>query len=88
MDGGYYSVTGEPKTDRNAKVIGGAAAAGALIGALSKKNNKADHALGGAAIGAAAGTGLAAATADTTIKMPATITFLLPTDERVAVNRQ
>jgi hypothetical protein len=84
IDGGVYSVIGEPKTDRNAKVIGATAAAGALVGALSSKKNKADHALGGAAIGAAAGTGIAAATADTTIKMPATVTFALPSDERVA----
>jgi hypothetical protein len=87
INGGIYSVKGESKTDRNAKVIGGTAAAGALIGALSKKSHKADHALGGAAIGAAAGTGLAAATADTTIKMPGTVTFALPSDERIAASK-
>jgi hypothetical protein len=88
INGGVNSVTGEPKTDRNAKVIGGTAAMGAIVGALSKKNNKADAALGGAAIGAAAGTGLAAATADTTVKMPSTITFTIPANARIAVKNR
>lgn len=70
VDSGIYLVSGTPRGERNAKYIGGAAALGALVGILSDKKNKGDHALGGAAVGAAAGTAVAAATADTVIKMP------------------
>lgn len=84
---GTYLVVGDKRGERNAKIIGGAAALGALVGVLSDKKNKGDHALGGAAIGAAAGTAAAAATADTIIKMPAAkpIAFELAAAEKVAL---
>ncbi len=89
VDGGNYMVTGGATGERNAKIIGGAAALGALIGVLSDKKNKEDHALGGAAIGAAAGTAAAAATAKTTIVIPAdrTISFSLAASEKVTLKK-
>ncbi|MBK8727257.1 MAG: hypothetical protein IPL96_14790 [Holophagaceae bacterium] len=89
VDGGDYLVTGGKTGERNAKIIGGAAALGALIGVLSDKRNKDDHALGGAAIGAAAGTAAAAATAKTTILIPAdkAITFSLAAPEKVTLKK-
>jgi hypothetical protein len=90
IDGGIYAVTGDSKGARNAKVIGGTAALGALVGVLADKNSKGDHALGGAAIGAAVGTALAAGSGTTVIKMPAStaITFQLPSAERVVVRNR
>jgi hypothetical protein len=87
VESGVYLVSGTPRGERNAKYIGGAAALGALVGILSDKHNKNDHALGGAAIGAAAGTALAAGTADTVIKMPAdkAVTFTLAAPEKVTL---
>jgi len=66
-----FTVVGEKRAARNAKFIGGTAALGALVGALTSHGHQGDHALGGAAIGAAAGTGLAAGTADTVVRIPA-----------------
>jgi hypothetical protein len=68
---GTYRVAGAKRGGRDAKIIGGTAAVGALVGILTGRGHQADHALGGAAIGAAAGTGLAAGTADTVIRIPA-----------------
>ena len=60
---------------------------GALVGILSDSKHKNDHALGGAAIGAAAGTALAAGSADTTITMPASkpVVFTLSAPERLTL---
>lgn len=87
VESGVYLVTGNPRGERNAKYIGGAAALGALVGILSDKNNKSDHALGGAAIGAATGTAVAAATADTAIKIPVekAVAFTLSAPEKVTL---
>lgn len=87
VDAGVFVVVGDKRGERNAKFIGGAAALGALAGLLSDKNNQADHALGGAAIGAAAGTAVAAGTADTVIRIPATkvVTFSLTAPEKVLI---
>ena len=87
VESGVYLVTGNPRGERNAKYIGGAAALGALVGILSDKNNKNDHALGGAAIGAATGTAVAAATADTVIKIPVdkAVAFTLSAPEKVTL---
>jgi len=87
VESGVYLVSGTPRGERNAKYIGGATALGALVGILSDKKNKNDHALGGAVIGAAAGTAVAAATADTVIKMPAekVVTFTLSAPEKVTL---
>jgi len=87
VESGVYLVTGNPRGERNAKYIGGAAALGALVGILSDKHNKNDHALGGAAIGAAAGTAVAAATADTVIKIPVekAVAFTLSAPEKVTL---
>lgn len=87
VESGVYLVSGTPRGERNAKYIGGAAALGALVGILSDKKNKNDHALGGAAIGAAAGTAVAAATADTIIKMSPEkpVSFTLSAPEKVTL---
>ncbi len=89
LDTDSHVMVGEARGTRNAKMIGGGAALGALIGILSDRNNKNDHALGGAAIGAAAGTALAAGTADTVIRIPATppITFSLTAPESVTIRK-
>ena len=89
IDSDTHVMVGEARGARNAKMIGGGAALGALIGILSDRNNKNDHALGGAAIGAAAGTALAAGTADTIIRIPATqpLTFSLTSPEQVTLKK-
>jgi hypothetical protein len=87
VDAGTYMVVGDNLGKRDAKFIGGTAALGALVGILTDKNNKGDHALGGAAAGALAGTALAASTADTVIRIPASqsVIFSLTTSEQVTV---
>ena len=87
VDAGTYMVVGDSLGKRDAKFIGGTAALGALVGLLTDKNNQGDHALGGAAAGALAGTALAAGTADTVIRIPAsqTVVFSLTTAEQVNI---
>src|SRR5512133_52049 len=87
VDAGTYMVVGDTRGKRDAKFIGGTAALGALVGVLTDKNHQGDHALGGAAAGALAGTALAAGTADTVIRIPASqlVTFSLTTPEPVTV---
>lgn len=89
VEGGTYAVSGDARGERNAKIIGGGAALGALIGLLSDGKNKQDHALGGAALGAAAGTAAAAATAKTAIVIPADkpISFSLQAAEKVPLKK-
>jgi hypothetical protein len=86
VDTNAYVVVGDKRGGRNARIIGGGAALGALIGILSNSNNQQDHALGGAAIGAAAGTAAAAGSADTVIRIPAdrAIPFTLAAPERIS----
>lgn len=87
VDAGTYVVVGDTRGKRDAKFIGGTAALGALVGVLTDKNHQGDHALGGAAAGALAGTALAAGTADTVIRIPAShlVTFSLTAPEPVTV---
>jgi hypothetical protein len=87
VDAGTYMVVGEANGKRDAKFIGGTAALGALVGVLTDKNHQGDHALGGAAAGALAGTALAASTADTVIRIPAShsVTFSLTAPEQVTM---
>jgi hypothetical protein len=87
VDAGTYMVVGEANGKRDAKFIGGTAALGALVGVLTDKNHQGDHALGGAAAGALAGTALAASTADTVIRIPGshTVTFSLTAPEQVTM---
>lgn len=87
VDAGTYMVVGDALGKRDAKFIGGTAALGALVGVLTDKNHQGDHALGGAAAGALAGTALAAGTADTVIRIPAShsVTFSLTAPEQVTV---
>lgn len=87
VDADAHLVVGDKRGERNAKIIGGGAALGALIGILTDKHNKNDHALGGAAIGAAAGTAAAAATADTVVRIKAAtpVTFTLSAPEKVTI---
>ncbi len=89
IDTDTHVVVATAKGERNAKYIGGGAALGALIGILSDKKNKNDHALGGAALGAAAGTAVAAGTADTVIRIPAAkpVAFSLTAPERVTLRK-
>ncbi len=89
VDADTHLVVGDKRGERNAKIIGGGAALGALIGILTDKNNKNDHALGGAAIGAAAGTAAAAATADTVVRIKAAtpVIFTLSAPEKVTIKR-
>jgi hypothetical protein len=79
VDAGTYMVIGDTRGKRDAKFIGGTAAMGALVGLMTDRDHQGDHALGGAAAGAVAGTALAASTADTVIRIPAyhTVTFSL-----------
>ncbi len=85
VDAGTFMVIGDNRGKRDAKFIGGTAAMGALVGLMTDREHQGDHALGGAAAGALAGTALAAGTADTVIRIPAnhTVTFSLTTPERV-----
>jgi len=87
VDAGIYLVVGDARGKRDAKFIGGTAALGALVGILSDRNHQGDHALGGAAAGAVAGTALAAGTADPVIRIPAgqPITFSLSAPEQVTL---
>ena len=89
LDTDTHVVVATARGERNAKFIGGGAALGALIGILGDKSNKNDHALGGAAIGAAAGTAVAAGTADTVIRIPSgkPISFSLTAPERVTLRK-
>jgi len=89
IDTDTHVVIATKKGERNAKFIGGGAALGALIGILSDNKNKNDHALGGAAIGAAAGTAVAAGTADTIIRIPSgkPVSFSLTAPERVSIKK-
>ncbi len=84
-----HLVVGDKRGERNAKIIGGGAALGALIGILTDKHNQGDHALGGAAIGAAAGTAAAAATADTVVRIKAAtpVVFTLSAPEKVTIKK-
>jgi hypothetical protein len=86
VDAGTFMVVGDNRGRRDAKFIGGTAAMGALVGLLTDKNHQGDHALGGAAAGALAGTALAAGSADTVIRIPAsrTVTFSLTAPEQVS----
>lgn len=87
VETGTYAVHGTPRGERNAAIIGGGAVLGALVGVLSDRNHKGDHALGGAAIGAGAGTAVAAATAKTVIRIAAgrPIAFKLASPESIMV---
>jgi hypothetical protein len=89
IDTDTHVVVASARGERNAKYIGGGAALGALIGILSDKKNQGDHALGGAALGAAAGTAVAAGTADTIIRIPAAkpVAFSLTAPERVTLKK-
>ena len=89
VDTDTHLVVGDKRGARNAKIIGGGAALGALVGILSDKENKSDHALGGAAIGAAAGTATAAATADTVVRIKAAtpVVFTLSAPEKVTIKK-
>ncbi len=89
IDTDTHVVVATAKGERNAKYIGGGAALGALIGILSDKKNKNDHALGGAALGAAAGTAVAAGTADTVIRIPSgkPVSFSLTAAEKVTLRK-
>ncbi len=89
IDADTHVVVATAKGERNAKYIGGGAALGALIGILSDNKNKNDHALGGAALGAAAGTAVAAGTADTVIRIPSgkPVSFSLTAAERVTLRK-
>ena len=89
IDADTHMVVATARGERNAKFIGGGAALGALVGLLSDKNNQGDHALGGAAAGALAGTAVAAGTADTVIRIPAgkSIAFSLTAPERVTIRK-
>lgn len=89
LDTDTHMVVASARGERNAKYIGGGAALGALIGILSDKKNQGDHALGGAAIGAAAGTAVAAGSADTIIRIPATtpVAFSLTAPEKVTLKK-
>jgi len=86
VSGSTFSVKGEDKTERNAKVIATSAGLGAVAGILSSKNHRGDHALGGALIGAGVGTAVAAGTANTVITMPGRVTFSLLAEVSVMVD--
>ncbi len=89
VDTDTFAVHGDARGERNAKVIGGGAALGALVGILSDRDNRKDHALAGAVLGAAAGTAVAAGTASTVIKIDAAkpIAFKLTAAERITLKQ-
>jgi len=74
---------GAAHSDRNAKIIGGAAVVGGIIGALKGKDAK--GAAIGAAAGAAAGTGVAAATGKRNAKIDAGEQVMFTLEESVSV---
>ncbi len=89
IDTDTHVVVATARGERNAKYIGGGAALGALVGLLSDKKHQGDHALAGAALGAAGGTAVAAGTADTVIKIPANkpVAFSLTSPEKVTLRK-
>lgn len=89
VDTDTFAVHGDARGERNAKVIGGGAALGALVGILSDRDNRKDHALAGAVLGAAAGTAVAAGSANTVIRIDAAkpIAFKLTAPERITLKQ-
>jgi hypothetical protein len=81
-----WSMKGESHKKRNLEMLGGGAAAGAVIGALT--GGKKGAAIGGA-VGAGGGTGVAAATGKKEIQLaPETkLTFKLTSSVTVTLNR-
>lgn len=80
---------GKNESGRDAATIGGSTAGGAALGAVVDKENRGRGALIGAAVGAAAGTGIAAATKGQEIEVPAgtRVTLQLRLPAQVAVER-
>lgn len=80
---------GKSETKKDAAVIGGSAAGGALLGRLLSRDNKTKGTIIGAVVGAAAGTAVAAKTKGQEIELPAgsVLKLKLDQDAQIPVNR-
>lgn len=76
---------GKSETKKDAATIGGAAAGGAILGRLLKKEDKSKGTLIGAVLGAAAGTAIAAKTKGEEVEIPAGTPLGLQLDKAVQI---
>ena len=80
-----FARSGRTHTQRNTRFIGGGAAIGAIVGQLLGKNR--DSTLRGAALGAAAGTGAAAATGKLDVSIGAGEVLLFTLEQPLSLRR-
>lgn len=80
-----FAVEGKSETKKDAATIGGAAAGGAVLGRMLKRDDEAKGTLIGAIVGAAAGTAIAAKTEGEEIELPAGMELVLVLNRDAAV---
>lgn len=80
-----FAQEGKSETKKDAATIGGAAAGGALLGRLIKKDDKDKGTLIGAVVGAAAGTAIAAKTEGEEVEIPVGVVLDIALNESTQV---